>query len=249
MYPAADHREHDDFHELRLRPTRLRLRCAIGAIAVCVDLCSYAATGDLSGGLTLSSQLVDRGQALTDATPIVQGNVAWTSPDGWALSISGSARIDAPGDRFIEATLQAARYWSLSPDWSMQASVFYYKYPARKSIYDRAETGLHWTYRDTLTFGLSATSALHDSGYRLREAADATLRWPLDEHVSLSAGVGVARSFAMPYRPYRYGQVGLAWIQGRWRLDVFRVASDQKREFSRAYPTLEPWAATVQWSF
>jgi hypothetical protein len=208
-----------------------------------------AHAGDISGALALSSQLIDRGQPITPATPIVQGNLAWTSSAGWAFGVAGSARINAPGGHFVEATAQAARYWSLSGDWSMQASALYYKYPRRWRFFDRTEVGLHWTWRDVLTFGVSATSTIHDDSGHLREAADATFHWPLTRHLSLSAGAGVARAFVAPYRPYRYGQAGLAWTQGPWRVEVLRVATDQEYKYRQAYPTLQHWVATLQWSF
>ena len=209
---------------------------------------AHAGNGTISGGLALSSQLVDRGQAITPATPIVQGNLVWSS-DGWAVGASGSARVHAPGGHVVEATVQAARYWTLSGDWSMQAGLLYYTYPERQRLFDRVETGLHWTYRDVLTFGVSAASTVHRERQHWREAADATVRWPLTRHLSLSAGVGVARALVDPYRPYRYGQAGLAWTQGAWRLEVVRIASDQTFRYARGYPATEPWVATLLWSF
>ena len=127
--------------------------------AALVALPSHAAAGNLGGGLALSSQLIDRGQAITPATPIVQGNLAWTS-GGWALGLSGSARIHAPGGHFVEAIAQAAHYWTLSDNWSMQAGLLYYKYPDSQRFFDRTEAGLHWTFRDVLTIGRSATSSV-----------------------------------------------------------------------------------------
>jgi len=242
---VAEHRTPVTLRWRWLAPSHIRP--ALFALAAAA-LPAHAGSDNIGGGLALSSQLVDRGQAITPATPIVQGNLAW-SADGWALGISGSARIHAPGGHFVEATAQAARYWALSGDWSMQAGLLYYRYPRSQRFFDRVETGLHWTYRDVLTFGLSATSTLHREREHWREAADATVRWPLTRHLSLSAGVGVARSLADPYRPYRYGQAGLAWTQGAWRLEVLRIASDQTLRYARGYPSTEPWVATLLWTF
>lgn len=238
-------RMHGRFHR---RAAAWRRACGI-AFAAGAVLPLAAAAGDLSGSLALSSQLIDRGQPITPATPILQGSLAWTTTSGWAFGLAGSARVHEHGNHFLEATAQATRYWSLSGDWAMQASALYYKYPERWRRFDRAEVGLHWTWRDVLTFGVSGTSTTHDDRGHVREAADATFRWPLGEHLSFTAGAGVARGFVAPYKPYRYGQAGLAWTQGAWRLEVLRVASDQKYTYRQAYPTLEHWAATLQWSF
>lgn len=230
------------------RTASSRVRHAFAILAAAFALPCHAGSGSVSGGLALSSQLIDRGQAVTPATPILQGNLAWVS-GGWSLGLSGSARIHAHGGHVVEAIAQAARSWTLSGDWAMQAGLLYYKYPDAQRFFDRTEAGVHWMYRDVLTVGLSATSSVHRESQHWREAADATFRWPLAAHLSFSAGAGVARSLADPYRPYRYGQAGLAWTQGPWRLEVVRIASDQKLRYTRGYPAAQPWVATLLWSF
>lgn len=233
------------FRLRRCAPSRVRLAFLAAA---CAASPSHAGPGEIGGGLALSSQLVDRGQAITPATPVAQGNLAWTSGN-WSLGLAAAARVHAPGGHFVEATAQAARYWTLSGDWAMQAGALYYKYPAAQRFFDRVEAGAHWTYRDVLTFGVSAASTVHQHRQHWREAADATLRWPVTRQLSVSAGAGVARSLTYPYRPYRYGQAGLAWTRGAWRLEVVRVASDQEHGPYRGYLATEPWVATLLWSF
>lgn len=229
-------------------PSRKSFRSALVAVAVLATAPVRADPGDLSGGVALSSQLVDRGQAVTNTAPIAQGSLAWND-GGWTLALSASARTRGQGGHFVGATAQAARAWILSPDWSMQASLLYYRYAPRWRFFDRAETGVHWTYRDVLTLGVSATSTLHTDSGHWREAADATFRWPLTQYLSVSAGVGVARSLAPDYRRYSYGQVGLAWTQQAWRFELIRVASDRERGWNPRYPTTDPWVATLLWSF
>ncbi|GAA0706422.1 hypothetical protein ISN75_10070 [Dyella marensis] len=219
-----------------------------GVAALCMALPLHA--GTLGGGIALSSQLVDRGQAITRATPVLQGVLSWTTPDGWALGLSASAQARSPGG-MVEAMGQVAHYWTLSDDWSMQASAIYYKYPMRSRFFDRGEGGLHWTYRDVLTFGVSATRFTHADHERTRPGADATFHWPLTEELSLSVGAGVAKSYFDPYPYYRYGHAGLAWTRGAWRMELDRVAADVKtpRYWRSRSPEAEPWVATVLWSF
>lgn len=227
--------------------------CAL-ALAACAAWPAHAGQGSFSGGVALSTQLVDRGQAVSPATPILQGSVAWAA-NGWMLGLSGSARFNAPAGHFVEATAQAARYWTLSSDWSMQAGALYYrypphlKYPARQRYFDRMEVGVHWTWRDVLTFGVSSMSTVHQQRQHWREAVDATFRWPLTRYLSLSVGAGVAHALTPSYQRYSYGQAGLAWTQGAWRFEVVRLASDQKPGWNPAYPKAEPWVATLLWSF
>jgi len=206
--------------------------------------------GTLGGGIALSSQLVDRGQAITKATPILQGVLSWSTPDGWALGLSTSAEARSPGP-VVEAMAQVAHYWTLTSDWSMQAGAIYYKYPWRSRFFDRSEGGLHWTFRDVLTFGVSATHFVHADSERTRAGADANFHLPLTEELSLSVGAGVAKSYFDPYPYYRYGHVGLAWTRGAWRVELDRVAADVKtpRYWRPRSPEAEPWVATVLWSF
>ncbi len=219
-----------------------------------------------NGTVALSSQLVDRGQAITGNTPIVQGAASWTFPAGWSLGLSGGAAVRSPG-RLAEALVQGSRHWTLSNDWQMQASLLYYRYSSgnRGGTSDRAETGLNWTYRDVLTLGVSAIYVLGAEGHRPRGAADLSLHWPLAEHLSLSAGAGVAQSLAASYRPYRYdqarsyrpdraglsnyGHVGLLWTQGPWRIELDRIMADPETRRQRYYLGASPWVATISRSF
>ena len=124
---AVRRRTHHGAFRSRFPRRAGRGACAF-AVAWCAALPLHAGTDPLGGAVALSSQLIDRGQAITPATPIVQGNLAWTS-GGWSLGLSGAARVHAPGSHFVEATAQAARYWTLSGDWAMQAGLLDYKYP------------------------------------------------------------------------------------------------------------------------
>jgi uncharacterized protein (TIGR02001 family) len=233
------------------------------AIAACLPESLHAQSTNVSGAVALSSQLVDRGLAIAPATPALQGAVSWTSPAGWSLGLSGSAELRSPG-RVIEALVQASRFWSLSSDWQMQASLLYYNYPgtAHSRVFDRTETGVNWIYRDILTFGLSAVCVIGAKDHQPRGAADLSLHWPLAWHFSLSAGAGVAQSLIAPHAPnapnssgyshaslYGYGQAGLTWGNGPWRVELDRVMTDQGMQRHRDDLRASPWTATISRSF
>ena len=229
-----------------------------------------------SGAAALSSQLVDRGQAMTASTPILQGAASWTFPAGWSLGLSGSAEVRSPG-RLVAALAQASRHWSLSGDWQMQANLLYYRHAgtSRSRAFERAETGLSWSYRDTLTLGLSAIHVIGGKGrHRLRGAADISVHWPLARHFSLSAGAGIAQSPIAPYNAYGYGRadtheydhagsyshvrsadfhsyghVGLLWSRGPWRIELDRILADPQTRWQWDVMGASPWVATVSRSF
>lgn len=246
--------------------TRTGFGFTLLAAGICLSPALHAQSTTFNGTVALSSQLVDRGQAITGNTPIVQGAASWTFPAGWSVGLSGAAVVRSPS-RLAEALVQASRHWSLSDDWQMQASLLYYRYSTgnRSGTSDRTETGLNWTYRDVLTMGLSAIYVLGAEGHRPRGAADLSLHWPLAEHVSVSAGAGVAQSLAAPYRPYRYGHswpyrhdstglsryghVGLLWAKGPWRIELDRIMADPATRRQRDYLGASPWVATISRSF
>ncbi|MEP6907123.1 MAG: hypothetical protein ABI858_03960 [Pseudoxanthomonas sp.] len=244
------------------------------ALAICLPASVHAQSTNLHAVVALSSQLVDRGLAITPATPILQGAVSWTLPDDWSLGLSGGTEVRSPR-RISETLAQASRHWRLSSDWQMQASMLYYHYfgNARSRVYDRGEMAIDWTYRDVLTFGLSAARVIGAGDHRPRAAADVNFNWPLGWQVSLSAGAGVAQALAVrppdryahgrggsySYRryahlydngsPYRYGHAGLMWSDGTWRVELDRIVTDSGAQRLPGYPAAVPWVATISRSF
>jgi hypothetical protein len=182
----------------------------LGFAAVCIAVCLapplQAEPASFNGAVALSSQLVDRGQAITGDTPILQAAASWNfatgesasgPPSGWSLGLVGSTEVRSPG-RLAVTLVQASRYWPLSRDWQMQVGLLYYGYTGRigSRAMDRAESGVSWTYRDVLTLGLSAIYVIGAPGQQPRGAADLDLHWPLAGHFSLSIGAGISQSLA-----------------------------------------------------
>jgi uncharacterized protein (TIGR02001 family) len=233
---------------------------------VCTPL--YAQSNNFSGAVALSSQLVDRGLAVTPPTPSLQAAVSWTSPAGWSFGLSASTEVRSPG-HVTETVAQASRYWSLSSDWQMQASALYYDYPgnARGRVFDRTETGVNWIYRDVLTLGISAVWPTGSGGnHQPRGAADVDVHWPLPWHLSISAGAGVAQpllgayslygsgqnSYGYVYEHpsvYGYGHAGLTWSNGPWRAELDRIVTDPGSRRQWGSLAASPWVGTMSWSF
>ena len=224
-------------------------------IAGCLLAPVPACAGELNGTLSLASQLVDRGFAITSATPALQGGIAWTTPSGWSLGLSGGIELRPPG-HVAASVARVARTWTLSDDWRMQTDVVYYHYAGRlhANVY---EPGIYWVYRDILTFGLSGVYVASADEHRMHPAADVNFHWPLAGGFFISGGVGVAR-YAVPYGYpderyhtgyYRYGEAGLLWSHGAWQVELDRVAIDSGSHRYLRRLAASPWLLTLSRSF
>lgn len=235
---------------------------AASILLACLSAPLHAQSSRISGEVALASQLVDRGLAITPATPVLQGAISWTSSKGWSLGLAGGAEVRSPGQPVV-ALARISRSWALSGDWGAQASLLYYDYRSQRGrgISDRADANLYFTYRDTLTLGLSAIRVDVGQDQRVLGAADVDASWPVTRHVSLSAGAGIAQAVVRAHDPwgyghgydrvqlYGYGNLGLAWSDGPWRLQLDRNANSLGAR--GAYGAWGPshWVATLSRSF
>ena len=229
---------------------------AATTIAICSLAPVHACAGDLTGTVSLASQLVDRGLAITPATPALQSGIVWTTPSGWALGLSGGVDLRSPS-HVAESVARVARAWTLSGNWRMQVDMVYYHYAGRlhANVY---EPGVYWVYRDVLTFGLSGVYIASADEHRLHPAADLNFHWPLAGGLFISGGFGIARyavSYGYPSSEryhvgyYRYGEAGLLWSHGAWQVELDRVAIDSgSRRYLRRLAA-SPWLLTLSRSF
>jgi hypothetical protein len=143
----------------------------------------------------------------------------------------------------------------------------YYRYTRSGSsrVYNRAEAGMAWVYRDTLTLSLSAVHALHSPDHQVRPGADIDFRWPLPRDLSFSVGAGGSQALVLvggyyehgvwvrhprlDAATYRYGHVGLAWTRGRWQVELERVATDLGDRARQGNLDAAPWLGTISLSF
>ncbi len=229
------------------------LTCA--AMTACLWALPQAHAGTLNGQVSLASQLVDRGLAITPATAVLQGAASWTSTSGWTLGLSAGVESRAPG-KLAAGVAQVTHSWLLSDNWRMQTGVNYYHYAGLRNA-NVYEPSLYWIYRDVLTMGLSGAHIVGSEGRWLQPAADLNAHWPLTRGLSLSAGIGVARYAAYPGHDrryygtgyYRYGQVGLLWSHGPWRVGIDRIAVHFNTPHKPYGLVPSPWLATVPRSF
>ncbi|WP_235429760.1 hypothetical protein [Xanthomonas sp. GPE 39] len=218
------------------------------------SISDVAAASDFGGAAGLSSQLVDRGIALTRDTSVLQGTLFWLPAPDWSVSVSASSALNAPG-KILMVTAGVSRNWTLSDSWQMQVEVLRYSYPTNRinRMFNRNEASLGWTYRDRLSISLAAFQ-MPDNGLRQRwyGAADLSTHQPLIGALSLSAGIGVSQAPAAIYgmehtSHYNYGHAGLIYTTGHWNVELNRIFSNSHT----GYPDhgLWPWVASVSRSF
>lgn len=238
------------------------------AIVLLLAAPAHAQSSSIGGEVALASQLVDRGLAITPATPVLQGEVSWTSGNGWSLGLAGGVEVRSPG-HLVMGVARVSRDWFSSGDWRGRANLAYYDYQDRggRGIPDRVDAGVYVSYRDTVSIGISAIRVDGDQDRRWLGAADVGLGWPLSSQLTLMAGAGVAeasvRSGSYGYgdghgygygsgyetRAYGYGNLGLAWSRGGWRLRIERNLNSlgERRAYGNGAP--DPWVATLSRAF
>ncbi|WP_369916575.1 hypothetical protein AB8810_11500 [Xanthomonas sp. NCPPB 3005] len=234
----------------RLRPLR-------GTLALAAALClpGTALAAKLGGAVGLSSQLVDRGIAVTADTPSLQLAGYWLPAPGWSLGASASTALDAPGHQLL-TTIELSRSWTLSDSWQMQAGLLRYDYPGNRinRLFNRNEASLGWSYRDRLSVSLAAFELPDSYRGRWYGAADLTVHQPLPGQLSLSAGIGISQAppalYGLDYADhYSYGHAGLMWNAGAWSVEVDRVFSDARSIYARRGNGIWPWVVTVSRAF
>ncbi|KLD79336.1 hypothetical protein Y886_05135 [Xanthomonas hyacinthi DSM 19077] len=230
----------------------MRLRRGTLALASALCLPGTALAAHAGGAVGLSSQLVDRGIAVTSDTPSLQLAGYWLPVPGWSLSASASSALNAPG-RVLLATVELSRGWTLSDSWQMQIGVVRYSYPGNRSnrLFNRDEASIGWSYRDRLSVSVAAFELPGSYRGRWYGAADLTVHQPLPAQLSLSAGIGISQAPSALYGldHYRYGHAGLMWNAGAWSVEVDRVFSDARSIYARRGNGIWPWVATLSRAF
>ncbi|HEV8689701.1 MAG TPA: hypothetical protein VGQ91_05350 [Ideonella sp.] len=179
-----------------------------------------------SGEATLGSDLTERGISPWPDSPVAQGLVAVSDSTHWSASLSAAAPLDRGDSRQIVG--RGSGYWTLSQDWQLQARLAVYTYPQgeHRWPYDRTEASLGAAFRDLVSLEWSAVR-LSEGDSRLYPAVDLGLRWPLTEQWAVTGGWGLAELPAWPGLHYHYGDAGLVWRTGDWRVSLRYLTTGQ----------------------
>lgn len=187
----------------------------VGAII----LSQQAIASELSGSVTLASEYIDRGRALSDHNPALQASINFEHDIGLYVGASAST-IDLRnrfGSRHTELDLYAGFYHERSPLLAYGIAVVRYTYPGQTGFYDYdyTEGRAHLTFLDRVTVEYAFTNDIY--GF----ASDAS-HWALrfqqrvDDAWLLSAGIGENDLTKIGVAKYAHWDAGVtarfAWL-------------------------------------
>lgn len=195
---------------------------------VCISIVLAAlpwnpAVGELSGRITLASEYIFRGEALSDGNPALQTGIDYGHRSGlflgaWASTldlVSPSGRRDAELDYYIG--------WHFAGESRLSGalSLTRYTYPGQNTSFDYDYTELlataSWDGRYSLEFGYA-----HDVYGFPVDARHVEMRvdWPLSNAWVVSGGLGVNDLRNLGSSRYAYGDLGISARIARLTVDL-----------------------------
>jgi uncharacterized protein (TIGR02001 family) len=221
--------------------------------------------GNLSfgGNLTLTSDYIYRGVSSSDNEAAFQADLHGISA-GTFFGVFGSTR-DSNLEPYAnyEIDLYLGHRFDLSTAWSttVSARAHYLVGGQQQSSDDYQEISLAATYLDFWTVAVTAIPSAVRYWYeeRLDRApafvADTSVQWLLQKGLFLTGGAGYYRVTGTgpgvySANGYAYGNVGLAWQNRRWRVDIGYYMTQDKARALVPYPSADDrFAGSVAWRF
>jgi len=200
----------------------LRAQLFVAPLVVLVAaLPATARAAEVSGAITLTSQYIYRGQALSDGNPAVQAGIDIDFDSGWFAGAWGSSiEVNTPGGRLdTEFDYYLGYHFAVTPELETSLSLLRYSYPGQSDYfdYDYTELLLSATLHDrySIEFGYSDSVYGFDAIGRHLELRS---EWPLRNAWILSAGIGYNDIEDMGTSNYLYWDLGAS---ARWSRFIF----------------------------
>lgn len=196
---------------------------------------SFAAAGELSGSITLASEYVFRGQALSDGNPALQAGIDYEHDAGWFVGAWASTLdlVTPFGRRDVELDYYLGWHFSGTRRFSAALSLVHYTYPGQATSFDYDYTEVlavaSWDDRYSLEFGYTDEVYGFDASSRhLELRAD----WPLRSAWVISAGLGVNDLDDLGSSRYLYGDLGVSARFSRLTLDLRWYDNERPQGFA-----------------
>ena len=211
--------------DFRLRTGAIRVPVTLTALMASLAIVwPVAASGsDLSGSVTLASQYIYRGQALSDANPAIQAGIDYTHDTGFFTGFWAST-VDLPnpaGRRDAELDFYAGYLFAPESAFSASLSLTRYTYPGQSGPidYDYTEALFVATYADRYSIELGYTGSLYGFDAPGRHA-ELRAEWPLRNAVVVGAGVGYNDIEEIGTSSYWYWDLGASARFSRLTADL-----------------------------
>ena len=231
------------------------------ALALCLLATQTACAGSPGGGITLTSDYLFRGLSQTRGNAAVQGDLHYTTDNGWFLGGFASTVDLNPGrGATIEVDGYLGHAWQVSNDWNARLMAVHYEYPndSPDLPYDYDELVGALSFQDLVavtvawspnTDGYSlanpaAPVAINRAAYSVEVAG----RWPLIGPLTTAAGAGFRDLNDLFQTSYWYWNAGVGLEHKHWILDVsYFGTSDQARRLFGKEIAHDRWSITVAW--
>ena len=242
------------------------MACAVIAAATQSAACDADPSTDAQfstgGNVAITSDYIYRGVSESDGHPALQVDVhanlggsflgAWASTRDRDLDPGASSELEAYfGHRF-----------DLSSDWSatLSARSHYFVSASQPSAdYQEVAAGVAWLDRFTFTLATVPNAVRWYEYIRLGRSpawvADTAGQWLIGERLFATGAAGYYYSTGLgagqrSAAGYAYGNVGLAWEERRWRVEVgYFLAQNRAQELFPYPPANRRVAGTVSWRF
>lgn len=203
-------------------PRHCRRRHLLAALLFC-SASGPVTASELAGTVSLTSQYIYRGQALSDGNPALQAGIDYAHDSGFFAGIWASS-VDLPnpvGRRDLEADYYLGYQYVADAPLSASLSVVRYTYPRQSGNrdYDFTEALLTAIVNDrySIEFGFSNDIYGWDAtGRHLELRGD----WPLRNAWVVSAGLGYNDIEDQGTSNYLYWDVGASARYSRLTLDL-----------------------------
>lgn len=226
-----------------MQPLRgpLNFTGALGLAVLAGGLYARAAAGEVTGGISATSDYVLRGVSQSDAGPALQGALTYEADRGWyggawASTINATDWYHPAGEADVELDVFAGINRAVAEDWSVDLHGARYIYPEDGEVldYDYWELELAVTYRDSVRASVAwypDMSMVSKQGLARNQSAlayEIGLRQAVLPWLAVTAGVGYFDLEELFSTGYTYWNVGLAASVGKLTIDLGQYGSDSR---------------------
>ncbi len=237
----------------RARSRRLagHVAAAVCAAAAAAPASAQPPTAELTGYLTVATDVRNRGLSQLDGTTAVRAGIDYQRAGGlFAGAVAGNVgyAVEAAPQRPRENLLELyAGYLWRRTDWSFAATLGHYRYPGAAVDYDYSEISTVVELRDRYFYRFSYTDDLMSVGNAaVSHEVGLNVALPADLELGVALGRSETRGgYPIEYTHYNFG---ISRLVGRFGLDLRRY--DTSREIVSYFGSsaADRWVLSLSYS-